>query len=139
MTACTVLKCTGNISTGLTLTTHVGDTAFIPCSVPLASSLTIVWEINGVTYNIDSLQSRNLVRISSGLLINDVSDNNDGEYTCYSHDTMANNLQQLYVVHLTVLPSKGDDLPQLFIVLHIIIYIYTNTCMHDNYMYNKYV
>ena len=131
VTACAVLKCTGNISTGLTLTTHEGDTVFIPCSVPLASSLTIVWKVNDVLYNIDSLQSNNLVRISSGLLINDVSDHNDAEYTCYSYDTLTNNLQQLYVVHLTVLPSKGDDLPQLH-ALHITIIMYNN-CVYMGY------
>ncbi len=98
----------GNISSGITLVTHEGDTAFLPCSFPLANTFSIVWEINGVTYNVDSLP-RNLQRTSNGLLIKQVSSSDAGYYTCYSHANTAK-LQQLYVVHLVVNVSPGMTL-----------------------------
>ena len=121
------IPCFGSNSFELTLVSHEGDSVFLPCSYPLASSLSIVWEVNDVIFTVESLPNQ-LQRVSSGLFIRDVSLQDVGDYNCYTYSM--SNLEQLYSNHLVVIPSESDHSSGTIIII-----ICTNNAFINNYIW----
>ena len=90
---------------GVTLLSHEGDSAYLPCSYPQSSSLTILWRIKGSVYPVYHLPNgfERIPGSYSGLFLKDVSLENSGNYTCFIYNNSG--LEQLYTVQFIVLPS----------------------------------
>ncbi len=82
----------------LSLTSHEGDTAFLPCSY-LTTERIAVWKIQGQIYSTYKLPS-GILPLSNGLFINNVSLESEGIYICMIYN--GSSLETLYTTQLTV-------------------------------------